>query len=357
MENLHVHLENGQRVYFNEQNLQERLTNPPKSTLTAFFDLCKEDEFARTLLYSEVPEYYTWQNSERKFQRRKRGTDVDAYPGIKREHVIGRVYTVHPNNAECYFLRLLLHEVRGPTSFTYLKTVDSVLHPTYRAACIALGLLEHDAQWDQALSEAVNVNFPNKLRELFAMMLCHCNVSDPLSLWEKYKEHLSEGVKRDLEKQGHDIKSSVVVDRIHNKCLIKLEELIRNIGGKVLTDFNLPQSKSEPDQPVVANRELFREMSYDINELTEKVNKEKPQLNIDQKKVYDKALKSVDLKEGKMFFLDAPGGTGKTFLINLILAEIRMKGKVAIAVASSGFAATLLPGGRTAHSVFHGLPF
>jgi len=49
-------------------------------------------------------------------------------------------------------------------------------------------------------------------------------------------------------------------------------------------------------------------------------------------------------------FLDAPGGTGKAFLINLLLAQI--KGKVALAVASSGIAATLLSGGRTAHSTF-----
>ena len=54
----------------------------------------------------------------------------------------------------------------------------------------------------------------------------------------------------------------------------------------------------------------------------------------------------------KSFFLDAPGGTGKTFLINLLLAQIRSSGKVALAVASSGIAATLLSGGRTAHSTF-----
>ncbi|GBP66695.1 hypothetical protein EVAR_79050_1 [Eumeta japonica] len=50
--------------------------------------------------------------------------------------------------------------------------------------------------------------------------------------------------------------------------------------------------------------------------------------------------------------LDAPGGTGKTFVISLILAEIRSNNGIALAVASSGIAATLLDGGRTAHSVF-----
>ena len=51
-------------------------------------------------------------------------------------------------------------------------------------------------------------------------------------------------------------------------------------------------------------------------------------------------------------FLDAPDGTGKTFLINLILAKIRSEGKIALATASSGIAATLLTGGHTLHSTF-----
>ena len=57
-----------------------------------------------------------------------------------------------------------------------------------------------------------------------------------------------------------------------------------------------------------------------------------------------------------IFFLDAPGGTGKTFVIKLLLAEVRRNGNIALAVASSGIAATLLPGGRTAHSALK-LPF
>jgi hypothetical protein len=56
--------------------------------------------------------------------------------------------------------------------------------------------------------------------------------------------------------------------------------------------------------------------------------------------------------QGSVFILDAPGGIGKKFLTNLLLAQIRSSGKVALAVASSGIAATLLSGGRTAQSTF-----
>ena len=38
--------------------------------------------------------------------------------------------------------------------------------------------------------------------------------------------------------------------------------------------------------------------------------------------------------------------------MNLILASVRSQGEIALAVATSGIAATLLDGGRTAHSTF-----
>lgn len=59
---------------------------------------------------------------------------------------------------------------------------------------------------------------------------------------------------------------------------------------------------------------------------------------------------AVDADQGGFFFLDAPGGTGKTFLISLILAKTRSQQKIGLAFESSGIAATLLDGGRTAHS-------
>ena len=53
-----------------------------------------------------------------------------------------------------------------------------------------------------------------------------------------------------------------------------------------------------------------------------------------------------------LFFLDGPRGTGKIFLQNILLAHIRKQGKITLAVASTGIAATLLEGGWTTHSQF-----
>ena len=51
-----------------------------------------------------------------------------------------------------------------------------------------------------------------------------------------------------------------------------------------------------------------------------------------------------------MFFIDEPGGTGKTFLYNTLLATARSHCDIALAIASFRIAALLLQAGRTVHS-------
>ncbi|POM74937.1 Helitron helicase-like protein [Phytophthora palmivora] len=78
------------------------------------------------------------------------------------------------------------------------------------------------------------------------------------------------------------------------------------------------------------------------------------QMNENQKVIFDQVIEAVNHPVGgqKLVFVDGPGGTGKSFLLEQILAHVRLQRKVAIAVASSGIAATLLTGGHTAHSTF-----
>ena len=67
-------------------------------------------------------------------------------------------------------------------------------------------------------------------------------------------------------------------------------------------------------------------------------------------KLYGEALRQEDSKS--CFFIDAPGGAGKTFVCNALLALVRSHGDIALACASSGIAATNYKGGRTIHSRF-----
>jgi hypothetical protein len=57
-------------------------------------------------------------------------------------------------------------------------------------------------------------------------------------------------------------------------------------------------------------------------------------------------------KKASAFYLDGPGGTGKTFVLNSIIDLADSLEIERIVVASSGVAALLLTGGQTAHSAF-----
>ena len=184
---LQVHLENGQRVYFTAATVT---VEPRETTLTAFFKLCEQDNFAKTLLYCEVPHYYTWNNKSLK--RRVQGERVEGHPAVRRSDALGRVYGVHPNNRECFYLRLLLHQVKGPTSFEFLKTVDGIQYPLFGDACDRLGLLKSDQHWIATLHEASVSSMPAQLRTLFAILLQFCMVSEPEELWERFKGDFSE---------------------------------------------------------------------------------------------------------------------------------------------------------------------
>ena len=78
-------------------------------------------------------------------------------------------------------------------------------------------------------------------------------------------------------------------------------------------------------------------------------------LNKEQRQLFDTIMNAINKDEGGLFDLDAPGGCGKTFLANIILAGIRKNGEIAIATALTSIAATLLKLGMTFHKKF-GIP-
>ncbi|XP_050060417.1 uncharacterized protein LOC126551362 [Aphis gossypii] len=211
---LSVHLENDQRVYFTDQNARERLENVRNTTLMAFFKLCHRDEFEKTLLYIEVPSYYTFTNN--RFNRRKQGEPIVQYPGIKKSNVLGRVYTVHPN----------------------LKTVDDVIHPTYQRACQVLGLLQDESHWNSTLEEADLFQSVSNLRELFVTMIAFCHIANLTELWEDHKNNMSLDIlQQERHRSGnHDL---AVTPYILNKTLILIENDLLKISGKKLSDFNM----------------------------------------------------------------------------------------------------------------------
>ena len=63
-------------------------------------------------------------------------------------------------------------------------------------------------------------------------------------------------------------------------------------------------------------------------------------------------MAAVYSKQGGQFFVDGPGGMGKTFLYRALLAKLRSQDKLVVAIATSEVAASIMPGRRTVHSRF-----
>ena len=107
---------------------------------------------------------------------------------------------------------------------------------------------------------------------------------------------------------------------------------------------------------LVENTLFAEETMFDVVEQSTMAITMERLLNYGQHNAYEQVLQAVDRNEGLIFFLDGLGGSGKTYLYNALLSQIRGSGKVALACASSGIAALLLNNGRTAHQQFK-IPF
>ena len=181
-----------------------------------------------------------------------------------------------------------------------------------------------------------------------------CEISDPLRLWEQHKEAMAQDFLRTLRRRAND-DTLPYTDAIFNRALLCIENKRLSFpGGKPLRDYHLPSPdrSSEQDDDTLP-REIAAEYSYNTAELQERLKANEASLTQDQRHIYEELLAYVTRgPDDKIIFLDAPGETGKTYLLNLFLDKIRSQGDIALAVASSGIAATLLTGGKTAHSVF-----
>ena len=133
-------------VAFHKRDKVKRIINRlgvEESMLTAYFDANRHHEEARGILYRDFSEHFTWQSDGKFWQKRKNSV-----------FQVGRVISAHPAEGEHYFLRVLLNNVAGATSYKHLMLVDGVLLPSFREAIERRGLIEEDNTLDECLTEA-----------------------------------------------------------------------------------------------------------------------------------------------------------------------------------------------------------
>ena len=109
--------------------MQEKTKN--ETTLTAWFNLNKTNEYARQFLYINIPNYFLF--------------DLIRKIWVKRRNfckAIGRVVSVSLKHVERFHLKFILHRIKGATCFNDLKSYEGVTNNNFKETAIAMGLVE-----------------------------------------------------------------------------------------------------------------------------------------------------------------------------------------------------------------------
>lgn len=121
-------------------------------------------------------------------------------------YVIGRLHFVPPRSGELFYLRLLLNYVRGPTSYDDLKTFDGVKLDSFKEVCEAMGFLDDDKEFIDAIVEAAHWSTGTYLRLLFTTLLLSDQFSRPdfvlNSTWQYLSDDSTQRQRHRLRVQG-----------------------------------------------------------------------------------------------------------------------------------------------------------
>ncbi|KAL7555308.1 hypothetical protein ACHAWF_019019, partial [Thalassiosira exigua] len=339
VEQLPVHLPGEQPVQYppTREGAEEALHRNAITPLIGYF-LANRDtsplcHLIQDTKYEDMPEVSVWNKERHIWSERKKG------------QCVGRMVSIHPNSNETFYLRLLLKHVAGAKSYADLRTTTPAGRPhhTFKDACIALNLCESDNEWIECMSEAVPMTTPNGLRTLFCNILLNCDPTEPCKILEQFGDDMSADF---LYHRGSDALLSDEVRKLLslNDMLLSMRKILRR-HGKTNANFGITE-------PTEDNRENFNSEAEVDDGAEDYFDSNFGTLTGEQRAIFDKMTGHIDKNEGGLYNLDAFGGSGKTFLSNILLASARKQRKIAIACAMSGIAATLLRLGTTFHRRF-----
>lgn len=262
------------------------------------------------------------------------------------------MYFIKPTAGEQFYLRTLLTVVRGATSFEDLRRVPGHNHnnpyPTYHAACLARGLLEDDGEWRICLQEAAEMQTGTRLRHLFVTLLLFSDLTQPDILWTEFRVYICDDLEYRLRAMGLAAPSE---NEVYDYGLFLLNKILGDSGHSLDDWPSMPQLQRDWTA-LTLNPLITEQLNYNRHDELEDLNQRLPLLNHDQRAAYERVISSIENNKGKIFFLNGPGGTGKTFVYNTVCSKLRSEGHIILCVSSSGISALLLQGGRTAHSMF-----
>lgn len=348
---LPIHLPNSTRHQrYHRSNSSPTLSNlehyfaRPEGT---FLDGTDQRDF-KSLCYAEYFSYFRLQKFNNAnvgkpgyFLERPTNQGAPVMHVVQRDPLrphLSRLQSVHISRGELFYLRSLLLSRPG-TGWEDLRTVNETVHPSFQAACIALGLFADKDEAQVCMQEAVDtLRTPQQLRILFIHLLTNSCISTPLEFWNEFRLRISE---------DFILATISDVERGCNEALIQLGSLLQG-HGKHLSDYGLPQPLAHDNE---VEWELHRWL-LQVGMLEQQVDVGLSVFNSEQRGIFSQVQHAIANNKPLLIFVDGKAGRGKTFLVNTLCAWVRSVGKIALPTATSAFAAQLYPGGRTTHSTF-----
>ncbi|GFR23838.1 uncharacterized protein TNCT_305271 [Trichonephila clavata] len=209
----------------------------------------------------------------------KQSTPIEACPGLFKSKTFGRVFTVNPRQTECFYLRLLLVNATGPLSFQDICKVNGQQYLTYKDACLALGLLEDDNQWDCILTEAGLNCTAIQIHLLYAIVWTTCFPARADTLWDNHKDSMTDDI---LHRHLTRLNDQTITfsDAMYNEALIAIEDICIVIANLPLSHFGIHSPNGSATTST--NTEGNRELQYNIAEMAAIVTRNVPLLTEEQ---------------------------------------------------------------------------
>ena len=166
---------------------------------------------------------------------------------------------------------------------------------------------------------------PPELRRLLVTILLYNDPCNPAVLWEKYKYSLSDDYLHHARKSVPRIDTD---EDILNAALVDIDKRLQ-YHEKSLADFQGMPTPGHIKSPYDEELIIQQELDHDVCEQHSIVNRDVPSLNSEQYNIFITIMSAVDdhIQYPKVFIIDGPGGTGKTFLYNTLMAKDRSQSR------------------------------
>ncbi|KAL5148491.1 ATP-dependent DNA helicase PIF1 [Glycine soja] len=270
----------------------------------------------------------------------------------KKGYTIGRLLWVPPITGELFYLRMMLTVCKGATSFEDLRTIDNVQYSTYKESCFAMGFLQDDKEFIEAIKEAKDWGSTHYIRKLFVLLLLTATMSKPEQVWDQTWHWMADDIVYNYKKSSTSPALQLDDRTLQNLVLLQIEELLQ-ANQRLLRDYpSMPYPEDANCPAYLDNSLILAELNYNNEELRSEFEHLFSHMTDEQASIYNQIVEAVNKDKGGMFFLYGYGGTGKTYIWKTLASSLRADNKIVIMVASSGIASLLFPRGRTAHSKF-----